>query len=310
MTVWITALAALVAVGAAARSTWSPCGLSMLSTITPVAERGKGHRYRATAAWFVLGAAAGGATLGLLLAGLAAAVGHLSTDPSVLGVAALGAALVGAASDAGVAGVRLPIHRRQVNERWLDQYRPWVYAAGFGWQIGTGVATYVTSAAVYLMLALAVLTGRPFAALAIGTGFGLCRGLAVLLTRRLVTPSQLRAFHRRFSERGPAVGRMVTGLEVLVAVALLASLHSGLALLLTSVALVALLAVVEVRRMKARAAPSVGLGEGGPAAGDRWRGDVGDARRNRRHSGDGPGAGLEVALAPPPPLQRAEPARQ
>ena len=45
--------ASVVAVAAAVRSTWSPCGLSMLSTITPFGERAKGHSYRATAAWFV-----------------------------------------------------------------------------------------------------------------------------------------------------------------------------------------------------------------------------------------------------------------
>ena len=36
-------------------------------------------------------------------------------------------------------GFILPVHHRQVNERWLDQFRPWVYGAGFGWQIGDGV---------------------------------------------------------------------------------------------------------------------------------------------------------------------------
>ena len=57
--------------------------------------------------------------------------------------------------------MRLPIHRRQVNERWLDQYRPWVYGAGFGWQIGTGLSTYITTAAVYLMVVLGALTAGP-----------------------------------------------------------------------------------------------------------------------------------------------------
>ena len=38
-------LAIATACGAAVRSTWSPCGLSMLSTITPLTERARGHRY-------------------------------------------------------------------------------------------------------------------------------------------------------------------------------------------------------------------------------------------------------------------------
>jgi hypothetical protein len=71
MTLLVT-LAALTAVAAAARSTWSPCGLSMLSTITPMAERSRGRRWGLTALWFVLGAVLGGATLGLLAAAGAA----------------------------------------------------------------------------------------------------------------------------------------------------------------------------------------------------------------------------------------------
>ena len=57
-------LAAVVAVAAAVRSTWSPCGQSMLSTITPLAERTRGHRFGVTATWFVVGATVGGVTLG------------------------------------------------------------------------------------------------------------------------------------------------------------------------------------------------------------------------------------------------------
>ena len=45
-----------VALAAAARSTWSPCGLSMLSQITPVAEAGRNQRFSRTAGWFIAGA--------------------------------------------------------------------------------------------------------------------------------------------------------------------------------------------------------------------------------------------------------------
>ena len=62
----IIGLGVVAAVAAAIRSTWSPCGLSMLSTLTPLAERSRGHRYAVTATWFVLGATLGGATLGLV----------------------------------------------------------------------------------------------------------------------------------------------------------------------------------------------------------------------------------------------------
>ncbi len=46
MTVLLVLVGTLVAVAAAVRSTWSPCGLSMLSTITPMSEQAKDHSYR------------------------------------------------------------------------------------------------------------------------------------------------------------------------------------------------------------------------------------------------------------------------
>jgi hypothetical protein len=224
MTVCILAAAALVTVVAAVRSTWSPCGLSMLSTITPLSERAKGHAYRSTAAWFIAGAGLGGATLGAVMALLAELLHGLGPSGTTLVTAALVAALVAAASDSGVAGVRLPVHRRQVNERWLDRYRPWVYGAGFGWQIGNGLTTYITSAALYLMIVLAALTADPVAAFSLGLGFGTMRGLAVLLTRRLTDPDALRAFHRRFTAAGPVAGRAVVVIELVASVVFAAAL--------------------------------------------------------------------------------------
>ena len=177
-------LAIATACGAAVRSTWSPCGLSMLSTITPLTERARGHRYGLTVAWFALGALAGGAALGVMAAVLALLV-HV-VGLSATAALATGAvfAVVGLAADLHVAGVRLPTHPRQVNETWLGRYRRWIYAAGFGVQIGSGLATYVMTAAVYLTIVLAALTGSPIAALGIGMLFGAVRGLAVLAGRR------------------------------------------------------------------------------------------------------------------------------
>jgi len=247
MTVWMAMTASVVAVAAAVRSTWSPCGLSMLSTITPFGERAKGHSYRATAGWFVAGATLGGATLGALMALMALAVEAVHAAAATTGLVALAAALIAAGSDSGIAGVRLPVHRRQVNERWLDRYRPWVYGAGFGWQIGTGLSTYITTAAVYLTVVLGALTGRPALALFVGAVFGLLRGMAVLLTRDLVDPSELLAFHRRFLEVGPVAGRLVIGVELAAAAAVAAWLRSPAALV--AVVLAAVVAVAGVARV-------------------------------------------------------------
>jgi hypothetical protein len=232
----LMAAAAVVAVAAGVRSTWSPCGVSMLATVTPLAESARGHRYRSTAAWFIAGGTLGGATLGLAMAGLA--LGVRAASPSTVALAAVTCvvATVAAASDARLGGFHLPFHSRQVNERWLDQFRPWVYGAGFGWQIGVGLATYIKTAALYLMIVLAALTASPATALAIGTLFGLVRGLAVLLGRSITSPAGLAAFHRRFTAAGPIVLAAVVACEVLVAVAFAGVLSLWLGLMLALLA--------------------------------------------------------------------------
>jgi MFS family permease len=187
----------------AARSTWSPCGISMLSTLTPLGERSRGHRYAATATWFVAGATIGGACLGAVMAGLAAAVHWAAPSPQQVTAVVVAAAALTVASDLRVGGFRLPTIPRQVDETWIGRYRPWVYASGFGWQIGAGLTTYVMTAGVYLLVALAALTGRPLLALAIGTGFGLLRGLAILCGAGLTTAAAVRGFHARFETAAP-----------------------------------------------------------------------------------------------------------
>lgn len=214
-------LAALVAVGAAARSTWSPCGLSMLSSITPFGERGRGHRYHVTAGWFVAGAVVGG----LMLGGLGALLA-LVVDRAVLLPAALVAGTA-ALVDAGAFGPVLPLIRRQVNDRWLSTYRPWVYGAGFGWQIGTGLATYLMTAGVILVPVLGGLSGRWPAALAIGGLFGLARGATVFFTAGASRPDQLRSLHARLDRAGPAVRWGLVGLQAGAAVALGLGLAAG-----------------------------------------------------------------------------------
>ena len=209
----------VIALAAAARSTWSPCGLSMLSQITPVAEAGRGHRFTRTAAWFIVGAILGGLSLGAATA-LGAKVFAVLGAGSRAEIASIsGCAFAAAAVDAHLFGFGPPFLRRQVNEAWLSDYRSWVYGGGFGWQIGAGVTTYVMTAAVPLMIVVGVLSGNPTTALAIGVTFGLARGLAVLPGARLRTSTALIAFHRRFDAWSGPVRDSVIGIEIAVAVA-------------------------------------------------------------------------------------------
>jgi hypothetical protein len=189
-TVFILGL--LTAAVAAVRGMWSPCGLSMLTSLNPLAERARGHRYALTAGWYLAGAAAGGALLGAGCALGAAAVGALDPGATPVWSAVAVAAVVALVSDSPVLPARLPVHPRQVDVRWLTAYRRWLYAAGFGVQIGSGFATYIMTAATYLTAALAVLTGSPAQAFLVGLTFGVVRGLGIFVTVAVRTPAQLR----------------------------------------------------------------------------------------------------------------------
>ncbi|HEY5148919.1 MAG TPA: hypothetical protein VIJ23_03685, partial [Mycobacterium sp.] len=199
----LVVVTALVTVTAAVRGIWSPCGLSMISTINPFSERSRGNRYWLTATWFTAGSALGGALLGALAAVGAALWGSLAASAAVTaGVGSVGC-LIAAASDSSTFGFRLPVHPRQVNEQWLARYRRWVYACGFGVQIGVGFATYIMTAAVYLTVLLGALSGSPATAFAVGLVFGLVRGLAVLLSSKAMDPGALRVLHRRLDLLAP-----------------------------------------------------------------------------------------------------------
>ena len=233
-------LAIAVAAVAAVRGMWSPCGLSMLSSLNPMAERARGHRPLLTAAWYVAGALSGGAVLGLGYALAALGVRPLHWAGTTVFAIAAGCAVVAVLSDTRVLGWSLPDHPRQVNERWLTSYRRWIYAAGFGAQIGVGFATYIMSAALYLSAALAVLSG-PAGALLTGLSFGLVRGLCVLCSAGASTADRLRALLRGVEALGAISLRVVIAVEIVVAI--MAGYEAG-GLLVAAALTVGLLAVV------------------------------------------------------------------
>jgi hypothetical protein len=261
MTATLLAIAVVGAMVAGFRSTWSPCGLSMLSTITPLAEWSRGRRWGVTATWFVVGAVVGGACLGAIGSLVALGVRGIGTSATAALVAATVACLVAAAMDLDLVGPRLPHHRRQVDERWLDEYRGWVYGLAFGVQIGTGLATYIMTAAVYLIVVLAGLTGEPLIALALGVLFGLTRGLTILLGTRLTTPERVRTFHARFESRRGAVRTATIAFE-LSAAAVATVVLGGPIVAVTAAACLVMLALMpgararRQREMRETSAPS------------------------------------------------------
>ena len=193
----IAILAVVVAAVSAVRGVWSPCGLSMLSSLNPVSERARGHRFGVTAAWYVAGAAAGGALLGGACALVAEALARGGLVAEWAWAIAFTGSVVAVGSDSCLVRYALPDHPRQVDERWLVTYRRWIYAGGFGVQIGTGFATYIMTAAVYLTALLAALSGSATIAFWVGVEFGVVRGLSVLLVAPVSTPDRLRALIAR-----------------------------------------------------------------------------------------------------------------
>lgn len=209
-----------VAALAAVRGTWSPCGLSMVAAINPISERSRGHRYGLTVAWFVAGAVLGGLALGGVGA-VGAVLGNAvrgSLPGWMLPVLAAACCLFTLASDLTTVPW-LPDHPRQVNERWLSQYRRWIYSAGFGIQIGAGVATYIMTAAVYLVPVVGALSASPAAAVTLGGIFGLVRGGTVGMTAFVRSPGDLMRLHRRLDRLAPASRLSVEAAQAAAALA-------------------------------------------------------------------------------------------
>src|SRR5579871_4096471 len=130
----------------------------MLASITPLGERSRRSRWGVTVTAFALGAIAAAGAAGAVLGLLGAAVGMDGASLRARLAILAGALVVAIAID--LSGRRVPGPRRQVDERWLDRYRGWVYGLGYGSQLGLAVTTVVTSAATYAALACAVLSGR------------------------------------------------------------------------------------------------------------------------------------------------------
>jgi hypothetical protein len=195
----------------------------MLASITPLGERGRQARWGITIAAFLAGATLAGALAGALagFAGSVALPSGLSTQArlSTLGLAALLALAL------DLAAPRVPGPRRQVDQRWRDRYRGWVYGLGYGAQLGLGVTTIVSSAATYVMLVAAVLSGSAGdGALIVGL-YGALRGATPLAAAPVKHPEQLLALHRGLLRWRAPAARLECGLlGAIVALALVGAL--------------------------------------------------------------------------------------
>jgi hypothetical protein len=193
----------------------------MLASINPLGGRSRNRTWWATVWWYVAGSIVGGAVMGTVMGALGAAIDHVvSPTSAAVAVVAVALGVVALVFELHLGGLVLPTVRRQVDEDWLTRYRSWVYAGGFGFQLGLGVVTVVTTATVYLTWAFALLTGSLLGGLAIGIVFGAARALPIFLVARADTPGRLRDALRRFADWAPAAQRMSTLTSALVPVAI------------------------------------------------------------------------------------------
>ncbi len=197
----------------------------MLASIHPLGEQGRRQRWGVTVSAFVIGTVTGAALVGAAL-GLVGSELGLPGRPSPLatGLLILALAVLGAGLDLRVGGLSVPTVGRQVNEQWLGLYRGWVYGASFGFQLGLGVVTVVSTFTVYLALVLAALTGSLLGGLAGGATFGLVRGATVLAAADVREPQQLHRLHRRLQAWDGATRRLAVAAQGLVALGMVAAL--------------------------------------------------------------------------------------
>lgn len=189
----------------------------MLSSMTPLGERGRGRRWRTTATAYLIGSVVGGSLLGLGLGFVSSVLPGPPASPVVVGVTVGAAAVVGVLLDLKVAGRGLPTVHRQVNETWLSEYRGVVVGAGWGLQLGVGVVTIVTTSLVYLTWVVALLTASPLGGLLVGTTFGLARGVPIVAMRRVFDAARLAAVHRKMAGWARPANRIAIGFELAVA---------------------------------------------------------------------------------------------
>jgi hypothetical protein len=168
----------------------------MLASITPLGERGRGSRWSVTVAFFVAGSVSAGMIIGTTVAALGHVIGMAGAAEGGRLLVLAGLVLLGFVVDVGVGRLRVPTIYRQVNEQWLFEFRGWFYGVGFGFQLGLGVVTIVTTSSVYLLLAASFLSAWPFAGALIGGAFGLVRAGTILSAARIHSPDRLERLGR------------------------------------------------------------------------------------------------------------------
>jgi hypothetical protein len=197
----------------------------MLGSITSLGERSRGRRWVVTYAWFVAGSLAGGLALAAALMALREA-GRVLPDAAAL---AIGFAGAGALLAVAGLGRTPPSLDRQVDHRWLDRYRGWVIGAGFGFQLGAGVFTKISSFALYLLAVCALLGVSRESLLVAALGYAAVRAASAAPGGWIASPRDLQRVLERFGHSESLVERLGRATDVAAATAVLVALVTAIA---------------------------------------------------------------------------------
>ena len=201
---------------------WSPCGLSMVETLSPAGYAGRLRTSLIACATFSAGALAGGVVTFGGLAWLGAALGA-GTTPALLA----GGALAIAAALGELRGKRImPQVRRQVPESWR-RVLPVPLAAGlYGVLLGLGFTTFILSFAVWALAGLSVMIGEPALGALVGLAFGAGRALPVIVLAPAIASSAGARIHAAMAEQ-PVIYRRLRLLDAAAMLACAGVLWAG-----------------------------------------------------------------------------------
>lgn len=154
----------------------------MVETITPVVHGGRNRSYWTSVALHAAGATFSASLLGAALGG----IGGLAGAPWLPGtyVAVAAAAVVYIGREAFELAIPLPQLRRQVPEWWRTFYDPKVAALLYGIGLGLAFMTYLTFGTFAVVAVGAFASGSTAAGALVVGGFGLARGLSVIVAAR------------------------------------------------------------------------------------------------------------------------------
>lgn len=151
----------------------------MVETISPVVHGGRNRRYYSAVALHAVGATVSALALGGVLGALGMLLGAPWGAEGLWFVAAV--AVLYALRELARVPVPLPDLDRQVPDWWRTFYSRNVAAFLYGLGLGIGFATYLSFGTLVAVAAGALATGSPAVGALLMGGFGLARGVSVLV---------------------------------------------------------------------------------------------------------------------------------